>query len=84
MFAEYIRAALEQAKYEFINDERCYYGSIASCRGVWASGKTLEECRKNLQEVLEGWILIRLKKGLDLPPIKGHKLIPPKKIPVHA
>ena len=84
MFEEYIEAALEQGRYELIKDPRPYYGSMPRCRGVWATGKTLEECRKNLQEVLEGWILVRLKKGLTLPEIKGHKLTPAKKMLVHA
>ncbi|MGQ9626249.1 MAG: type II toxin-antitoxin system HicB family antitoxin [Anaerolineae bacterium] len=34
---------------------------MPSCQGVWATGKTLEECRRNLQEVLEGWIVIGKK-----------------------
>lgn len=84
MFEEYIKAALNQAQYEVIKDNGPYYGSIAVCRGVWATGKNLEECRRNLQEVLEGWILVRLKKGLPLPAIQGRRLSPAKKIPVHA
>jgi predicted RNase H-like HicB family nuclease len=33
---------------------------------MWATGKTLEECRKNLAEVIDGWIIVRLRKGLPL------------------
>lgn len=84
MFEEYLRVALEQAKYELVKGHEPYYGSIKACRGVWATGKTLEECRKNLQEVLEGWILVRLRKGLPLPSIDGRRLAPAKKISVHA
>ncbi|MFA4936288.1 MAG: hypothetical protein WC568_10685, partial [Candidatus Methanoperedens sp.] len=29
----------------------------------------LEECRKNLEEVIDEWIIIRLRKGLTIPPI---------------
>jgi predicted RNase H-like HicB family nuclease len=49
----------ENAHYEIIEDEEPYYGEIAELKGVWVTGKTLEECRDNLTENLEGWILIR-------------------------
>jgi predicted RNase H-like HicB family nuclease len=74
MITEYIAAALAKAHYEIIEDEEPYYGEIPELPGVWASGKTLEECRHNLKEVIEGWIIVRLKKGLSIPPIDGHQI----------
>jgi predicted RNase H-like HicB family nuclease len=74
MITEYIAAALAKAYYEIIEDEEPYYGEIPELPGVWASGKTLEECRHNLKEVIEGWIIVRLKKGLSIPPIDGHQI----------
>lgn len=71
MIIEYIQAALERAKYKIINDEDPYYGEITELKGVWTTGKTLEECRKKLAEVIEGWIILRLKKGLPIPPLGG-------------
>ena len=64
MILEYINAAMEKAKYEIIEDDEPYYAEVPGLRGVWATGKTLEECRRNLTETIEGWIIIRLKKGL--------------------
>jgi len=58
MICEYIEAALSKAKYEIIKDEKPYYGEIPELEGVWATGKTLEECRQKLIEVIEGWIII--------------------------
>ena len=55
MLAQYIDAALNRAKYEIIEDEEPYYGEVPELAGVWAAGKTLEECRRNLAEGLEGW-----------------------------
>jgi len=55
---------LSKAKYEIIEDEEPYYGEVPDLEGVWATGKTLEECRKNLAEVIDGWIVVRLRKGL--------------------
>jgi predicted RNase H-like HicB family nuclease len=69
MLIQYIKTALEYAKYEIIDDEEPYYGEVPELQGVWASGKTLEECRKNLEEVVDEWIIIRLRKGLLIPPI---------------
>ena len=69
MLIEYIEAALKKAHYEIINDDEPYYGEITNLNGVWATGKTLEECREKLKEVLEGWIIISLQKGLPVPKI---------------
>jgi predicted RNase H-like HicB family nuclease len=74
MLIEYIEKALKKAHYEIIEDKEPYYGEIPGLKGVWATGKTLEECRENLRSVLEGWIIVRLKKGLPIPPIGGIKL----------
>jgi predicted RNase H-like HicB family nuclease len=67
MLIEYVQEALRRARYDIIQDEEPYYGEIPDLKGVWATGKTLEECRENLKEVVEGWILISLKKELPIP-----------------
>lgn len=57
ILTEHIEEALKSAHYEIIKDDDPYYGEIDELKGVWASGKTLEVCRNNLKETLEGWIL---------------------------
>ena len=84
MLTEYIEAALSKAKYEIIEDEEPYYGEVPELEGVWATGKTLEECRKNLVDVIDGWILVRLRKGLPIPPIGGYKIEELSKVEVSA
>ncbi|MBI2304098.1 MAG: type II toxin-antitoxin system HicB family antitoxin [Chloroflexi bacterium] len=74
MLTEYIAAALSRAKYEIIDDEEPYYGEVPELDGVWATGKTLEECRHNLAEVIDGWLVVRLKRGLPIPPIGEHRV----------
>ncbi|MBI4339741.1 MAG: type II toxin-antitoxin system HicB family antitoxin [Chloroflexi bacterium] len=74
MLAEYIAAALSRAKYEIIDDEEPYYGEVPELDGVWATGKTLEECRRNLAEVIDGWLVVRLKRGLPIAPIGEHRV----------
>lgn len=75
MLCEYIRAALSKTTYDVIEDEEPFYGEVPELRGVWAIGKTLEECRKNLRGVIEGWIALRLLLGLAIPPINGYTII---------
>lgn len=74
MLTEYIEAAMSKAKYVLIDDEEPYYGEVPELEGVWATGKTLEESRGNLVEVIDGWIVVRLKRGLPIPPIDEHKI----------
>ncbi len=71
MIIEYIEEALRRAHYEIIDDEEPYYGEVGGLKGVWATGKTLEECRNNLKDVIEGWILVSIKKGLTVPALGG-------------
>lgn len=84
MLMEYIQAALEKAHFEIIKDKRPYYGEIRGLRGVWANGKSLEDCRRNLEEVLEGWLLVRLRKGLAIPKINGVRLRPAARFAMHV
>ena len=68
MLTEYIDKALRRARHELIEDRKTpYYGEVADLPGVWACGETLEGCRRELKEVIEGWILISVKKSLDIP-----------------
>jgi len=80
MLSEYLKEALERAKYEIIEDREPYYGEIAETPGVWSTGKTLEECRRNLASALEDWLLFSIAKGLPIPPIGGIELKPPESL----
>ena len=71
MLTLYLKAAMRQAHYEIIEDENPYYGSIPVCQGVWATGKTLEGCREELESALEDWIVFSLSERLALPVIDG-------------
>jgi len=69
MLTRYLNEALEHAHYEIIKDEEPYYGEIPELPGVWASGVTLEACRRNLAEALEDWLLFSIAKSLPIPAI---------------
>jgi len=82
MLTEYIEEALKKAHYEIIEDEAPFYGEIPELQGVWATGKTLEECRVELKEVLEGWILLSMQKGLPVPKIGKYRIKPLESVKV--
>jgi predicted RNase H-like HicB family nuclease len=84
MITEYIQAALTKARYELIEDEEPYYGEVPELAGVWATGKTLEECRRNLAEVIDGWLVVRLRKGLPIPPLGAYSIEELSKLEVVA
>ncbi|MBI2919372.1 MAG: type II toxin-antitoxin system HicB family antitoxin [Chloroflexi bacterium] len=74
MLTEYIRAAMKRANYEILEDDNTFYGSIPGFRGVWSNADTLEECRDELQEVLEDWLLISIYRHLPVPEVEGIRL----------
>jgi len=80
MITEYIEAALARATYEIIKDEEPYYGEVPGLQGVWATGKTLEECRRNLAETVEDWVLFSIAKGLPIPALGEVSISLPKKV----
>jgi len=62
MLTEFINKKLKEAEYKILKD-RTYFGEIPGLKGIWASAKNLEDCRKELQEVLEDWLLLKIKTG---------------------
>lgn len=77
MITDYIDKKLKEARYKLLQDGS-YFGEIPGLKGVWASAKNLEACRKDLQEVLEDWLLLKVKTGERIPgfyfKIKGRQL----------
>ncbi|MFH1169953.1 MAG: type II toxin-antitoxin system HicB family antitoxin [Candidatus Vogelbacteria bacterium] len=84
MLSQFLAKQLGRAKYKILPDG-VYFASIPGLRGVWASASTLENCRTELQSILEDWLLFRLRNramipGLRLPtvsrllrrPMSGH------------
>lgn len=74
MFTNYVRAALRHARYEILPSTGTFYGEIVGFNGVYAEADTLEECREELEEVLEDWILLRISRHLSLPVVDGVEL----------
>jgi predicted RNase H-like HicB family nuclease len=72
--SEYLAVALRKARYEILPDDGSFYGEIQGCDGVYANAPMLEDCREELREVLEEWILFRVSRNLPIPVVDGHEL----------
>jgi predicted RNase H-like HicB family nuclease len=56
------------AEYKVIEDGT-YMATVEGLRCVIAIGDTIEECRQDLIEVIDGWVALRLKMGDSVPPL---------------
>lgn len=68
MLTHYIHAAMNQARYKILEDGS-YFGEIPDLAGVWANEATLEHCRATLQEVLEDWLILKLRDHDPIPQV---------------
>ncbi len=66
MLNEFIERKLKIARYKLLKDGS-YFGEITGIRGVWANAKNLEDCRKELREVLEDWLLLKIRDRERVP-----------------
>jgi predicted RNase H-like HicB family nuclease len=73
MIRTYLDAALKRARYTQLEDGS-YCAEVRGLRGVVATGRSLESCRGDLQEVVEEWILVRVARGLDVPALGGKRI----------
>lgn len=73
MLIEYIDKALEKAEYKKLEDGT-WFAEIPGFEGVWANGKTVEKCRAELWEVLEEWLVLKLRDDDPIPSLKGAEI----------
>ena len=70
MLIEYAQKALEKAEYKKLEDGS-WFAEIPGFEGVWANGKTVEKCRKELVEVIEEWLMLKVRDGDPIPIVAG-------------
>ncbi|MFQ5640161.1 MAG: type II toxin-antitoxin system HicB family antitoxin [bacterium] len=70
MLTEYILKAMSKAVYDLLEDGT-YAGKVPSCPGTVAFGVTLFECQEALKSSLEGWLIVKLRHGDEIPIIEG-------------
>ena len=68
-----MQKALEKAEYKKL-DDRTWFAEIPGFEGVWANGNTVEECRTELLEVLEEWLILKLRDSDPIPEVEGVSL----------
>lgn len=66
MISNYLKKQLNKAKFKKLKDGT-FFGSIPGFPGVWANKKTLHATKKELQEVLEEWILLKIRSKERVP-----------------
>ena len=69
-----------QAEYDTLEDGS-FVATVPGLQGGIAVGDALEECRMDLIEVIEEWIVARLQWGYPIPPIGG-QIIASSKEPI--
>lgn len=74
MFTQYVLQVMAQAKIERIDDPLPFFATIPGFKGVWAQGKTKKECLAALQEVLEEWLLLKVRKMQFVPSVRKYDL----------
>ena len=79
LLAEYIQVAMQDAVFMIFVEDGSYYGEIFGFDGLWANADTLEECRQELAEVLEGWIVLSIERGHSIPVLPSIDLMPKEK-----
>ena len=75
MITAYINAAMELAEFEKMENGR-YFATVPPCQGFWAEGATIEECKTEMPEIFESWLLAALQHRHHLPVIAGIDLNP--------
>lgn len=73
MLTAYLREALSKTHIEKMEDGR-WFLSLPSFPGVWADGESAEAARIELEEVLEEWIILSLRRGDPLPVLGSYNL----------
>ena len=69
-FSRYIEAALKNAEYE-PDGIGMVVDTVPGVSGFFAQGESYEDARANLQEVIEGNVLLTLHLGWEVPSVPG-------------
>lgn len=67
---EYVQAVIEKAEYKKL-ENGSWFVEIPGFDGVWANQNSVEECRRELVEVLEEWIMLKIRDNDHVPVVKG-------------
>lgn len=66
MLSNYIESKLKKTKFKVLKD-KSYFAFIPSVPGVWANAGNKKAAKKELREVLEEWILLKVRDKENIP-----------------
>jgi predicted RNase H-like HicB family nuclease len=66
MLTKFIQEKLKKIRYKLLEDGT-YVATIPGARGVWANAKNKKECKKEISEVLEEWVLLKVRDHDTIP-----------------
>jgi len=69
MLIRYVQAAMRYAHYQPDTAGEHVHGTIPMLRGVQVIATNQQECREQLQNRLERWLVVRLRNRQPIPPI---------------
>jgi predicted RNase H-like HicB family nuclease len=69
MLTEYLDKRLARARYKRLKDGS-YFGEVPGVQGVWANARTLPRCRAELREVLEDWLVLKVRNKETVPGLR--------------
>lgn len=73
MLTEYIHKALEKAQYKKL-ENGTWFAEIPGFEGVWANSDSVEICRHELKNVLEEWLVLKIRDHDPIPKIEGAEI----------
>lgn len=65
-----MEAFLQKAEYQK-DENNVVIAKVPGASGFFAQGNTFEEARANLQDVIEGNVMLALQLGFEIPRIEG-------------
>ena len=74
ILTEYLEAAMNHVQLDRLSDTEVY-AEIPPCPGVWATGKNEWHARQQIREVLEEWLVLKIRGQEPIPHVDGHGLL---------
>ena len=71
MLFEYIRKSIGKGRIYKVLDDGTWFAETPGFEGVWANAPTVEECRRELSEVIEEWLVLKQGTGTLFLRLKG-------------
>ena len=72
----YVRAAIKRAQCDWLAESQEYFCAVPELQGAWSTGKSKDEARSELSEVIGDWVQLGLRLHHYIPIVEGIDLNP--------